>query len=84
GGNALPFYASCRLRTSTAKKIENKKLGKVLGVNINVRNVKNRSCPPFISTEGLQLLFANGIDPISGLLTLLIADERIEAVGSGN
>jgi RecA/RadA recombinase len=57
GGNALPFYASCRLRTSPAKKIEHEKLDKAIGVNIKIKNVKNRSCAPFCESEGIQLLF---------------------------
>ena len=51
---------------------------------IKVKNVKNRSCPPFVQSEGLQLLFANGINPVAGLLSLLVQDERIEkTTGNG-
>lgn len=83
GGKALPFYASCRFRTSTKKKIDNKRLGTFAGVNMKVANVKNRSCRPFIESEGIQLYFDNGINPIAGLLTLLIQDERIIPAGKG-
>ncbi len=83
GGNALPFYASLRLRTQTQKKIEHEKLEKAIGVNLKIKNVKNRSCAPFCESEGIQLLFANGINPISGLLSLLVQDERVEMTAAG-
>jgi recombination protein RecA len=87
GGNALPFYASCRIRPQTQKKIEKKitaKKNKILGVNIKLKNVKNKTHKPFIESEGVQLLFDKGINPLSGLLSCLMEDERIEAKGSGN
>jgi recombination protein RecA len=83
GGNALPFYASLRLRTQTQKKIEHEKLEKAIGVNLKIKNVKNRSCAPFCESEGIQLLFANGINPISGLLSLLVQDERVKMTSAG-
>lgn len=84
GGNALPFYASLRLRTQAQRKIVNKRLDKSIGVNLKVENKKNRSCRPFIKTSGVKLYFDAGIDPLSGLLTLLIEDERIIQKGAGN
>jgi len=87
GGNALPFYASCRLETSTMKKIEYKisaKKTKILGINIRVKNVKNKTHTPFISTENIQLLFEHGINPVSGLLSCLLDANRILAKSAGN
>jgi len=87
GGNALPFYASCRIRPQTQKKIEKKitaKKNKILGVNIKLRNVKNKTHKPFVESEGVQLLFDKGINPLSGLLTCLLEAERLEAKGAGN
>lgn len=77
GGNSLPFYASCRLRTAQKKKIENKKLKTYAGVNMQVKNIKNRAFRPFVENEGIKLYFETGINPLSGLLTTLIEDERI-------
>lgn len=77
GGRGLPFYAACRFRTSTQKKIDNKRLGTFAGVNMKVANTKNRSCRPFIMSEGIQLYFDTGVNPIAGLLSLLIQEERI-------
>ena len=87
GGNALPFYASCRLRPQTQKKIEKKitaKKSKILGVNLKIRNMKNKTHKPFVESEGIQLLFDKGINPISGVLTCLLEEERIIAKGAGN
>lgn len=87
GGNALPFYASCRIRPQTQKKIEQKitaKKTKILGINVKMKNVKNKTHRPFIESEGIQLLFDRGINPLSGLLTCLLDAERIEPKGSGN
>ena len=87
GGNALPFYASCRLETSTMKKIEQKitaKKKKILGINVRVKNVKNKTHRPFVESENIRLLFDYGIDPISGLLSCLLDAERIEIKGAGN
>lgn len=87
GGNALPFYASCRLETSTMKKIEYKisaKKTKILGINIRVKNVKNKTHTPFISTENIQLLFEHGINPVSGLLSCLLDANRVIAKSAGN
>lgn len=87
GGNALPFYASCRLETATMKKIEHRlsaKKTKILGINIRVKNVKNKTHRPYISTENIQLLFDHGINPISGLLSCLLDANRIIAKSAGN
>jgi len=87
GGNALPFYASCRLETRTQKKIEKTltaKKKKILGINVCVKNVKNKTHRPFVSAENIRLLFDYGIDPISGLLSCLLDAGRIEIKGAGN
>jgi len=76
GGKALEYYASCRLRTSAMKKIENK-TGLPLGVNLRFENKKSRSFVPGMKTEGVQLFFKNGINPFGGLLSVMIAAERI-------
>ena len=87
GGNALPFYASCRLETKSMMKIEKKitaKKKKYLGINVKVKNVKNKTHRPFVESENIQLLFDKGINPISGLLSCLLDAERIEIKGAGN
>jgi recombination protein RecA len=87
GGNALPFYASCRIETKTQLKIEQKitaKKKKILGINVKIKNVKNKTHRPYVESENIQLLFDKGINPISGLLSCLLDADRIEIKGAGN
>ena len=87
GGNALEFYASCRLRPQTQKKIEQKlsaKKKKILGINVKMVNKKNKTHRPFIESDGIQLTFDKGINPLGGLLSCLLDAGRIEASGKGN
>lgn len=84
GGKALEFYASCRLRTSAMKRIENKDGGFPVGVNLRFENKKSRSSVPGIKTEGVQLFFEHGINPLGGLLSILHALKRIKPVSAGN
>lgn len=82
GGNGLPYYASCRLRTSIGKNIESKK-GLPLGVNLKFANKKSRNCAPGMKTEGVQLFFESGINPLGGLLSVLVSTGRLDG-GKGN
>lgn len=82
GGNAMKFYASLRMRTQAKKKIEHKSLEKFSGINMQVKNIKNRSFRPFVVADDVKLFFEEGIDPISGLLTCLIEGERVSGKGS--
>lgn len=84
GGNSLEFYASCRIRTQQRKKIEHTKLKSYDGINMSVKNIKNRAFRPFVTTEGIKLYFKTGINPVSGLLSLLAEGERIISVSPGN
>lgn len=85
GGKALEFYCSQRFRTSAHKQIKNPRLGDmVTGVNVKIANKKNRFFRPHAYAENVQLLFDRGINPLSGLLEVLIQAERIEAKSGGN
>ena len=87
GGTSLIYYASCRLETKTQKKIEKNltaKVKKIFGVNIKMKNMKNRTHRPFVESENIQLLFDRGINPLSGLLTCLLEADRIEVSGKGS
>ena len=83
GGEALKFYATTRIRTYAQKKIENKRLKIAMGVNLRVKNTKNRCHAPFLETEGVQLYWKDGVNPLSGLLSCLEQSERIEMTGKG-
>jgi RecA/RadA recombinase len=84
GGRALEFYASLRCRLAAKKKIEDTKLDKFAGVNLAVKNVKNRTFRPFVQAEDIKLYFDNGIDPLSGILACLRQEGRIILSGNGN
>ncbi len=79
----LEFYSCIRLRVSAHKKIMNTKLGTVIGINLKVKNIKNRIYRPFMEVEDVQLFYDIGVNPLSGLLTTLIQFERIEPIGKG-
>lgn len=76
GGNALEFYASCIVRTSVHKKIEDN-LKNIIGVNLKAKNMKNRHFAPFKEVEGIKLFFEKGVDPLSGLLDALVKAKRL-------
>jgi recombination protein RecA len=84
GGNAVKFYASLRIRTQSKKKIEHKTLEKFSGINMQVKNVKNRGFRPFVVADDVKLYFENGIDPVSGLLNSLLEGERVKMKSGGN
>ena len=86
GGNALPFYASLRIRPQTTEKIEQKitaKIKKILGIKVRLENKKNKTHRPFIKSHNIQLLFDKGINPTSGLLSCLVDDNRL-IMGKGS
>ena len=84
GGRALPYYASLRLKLNAQKKMEDKVLKIPLGINLKITNKKNRSFKPFLSTEGVQLYFDQGINPLGGLLSALLGAKRVVPAGKGN
>jgi recombination protein RecA len=83
GGRALKYYASCRLAFASSKQIKDEKKDIVIGVNLLMRNKKNRHFPPHRNTKGVQLYFDQGINPLGGMLSILIGAGRIEASGKG-
>jgi recombination protein RecA len=83
GGNGLPFYANTRLRSQGQKRIDHKVRKVAIGCNLKFANKKCRSGPPYMESEGVQLFFSNGIHPLSGLLSALIAAGRVEGCGKG-
>ncbi|HUW48766.1 MAG TPA: hypothetical protein VMW36_08500, partial [Patescibacteria group bacterium] len=54
------------------------------GVNMAVRNVKNKTFRPFAEAEEIKLFFKTGVDPTSGLLKCLLQDERVAMKSAGN
>jgi recombination protein RecA len=84
GGRALPYYANSRIRTQAAKQIIDAKRDCPIGVNLKIKNKKSRSFVPMLQTEELQLYYDNGMNPLGGLLTVLMNAGRVESCGAGN
>jgi recombination protein RecA len=87
GGRALPYYASTRLLMKAQKKIIEKISSEVevpLGNRLGIVNRKSRSYTPGLKTDGIKLYFDGGIDPLSGLLTVLMMSKRLEIGKGGN
>jgi recombination protein RecA len=60
GGMALPFYASVRNRVTKIETIERD--GDTVGINMRVRNYKNKTGVPFRTAE-LKFYYKGGFDP---------------------
>jgi recombination protein RecA len=86
GGRALPYYASTRLLMKAQKKIVEKisDIEIPMGNRLGIVNRKSRSYTPGLKTDGIKLYFDGGIDPLSGLLTVLIVAKRVEVGKAGN
>jgi len=82
GGEALKYYASLRLRMGAPKEFVNSKTKFPLGVNMKVKNRKNRHFTPGLLIEDVPLFFDSGINPLGGLLKALVLAGRVE--GSTN
>lgn len=77
GGESLKYYCSLRFKLLASKRIEDKTTKECIGVNLRIKNVKNRSFKPFRETEDIQLFFEKGINPLSGLTSCLVQSKRI-------
>jgi recombination protein RecA len=79
GGNALKFYASCRLDVRRKPPI---KVDDVLvGNEMKVKVVKNKVAPPFKECE-LEVLWGKGVDRSADVLTVGVADGVVERKGA--
>ena len=76
GGEAIGFYASCRLRTlkpekiKVRKKTQGKEVSRVIGVNVEVEVFKNSIWKPH-RTAPVTIIFDYGIDDIRQNLQFL-------------
>ncbi len=82
GGRSLKFYATLRLKTKAEKKLQDK-LENIIGMGVSVKNMKNKVFKPFIFARNMALFFDQGINPLGGLLELLIQNGRVAPAGSG-
>lgn len=82
GGRALPFCASTRIMLKAQKEMKEKDTNIPLGTRLKFQNRKSRCFTPKLETEGIRLYFDGGIDPLTGLLTVLIGAHRIKGKGT--
>jgi recombination protein RecA len=79
GGNALKFYASCRLEIRRAGNIKDG--DNVVGTRARVKLVKNKLAPPFQEAE-FDILYGSGISRAGEVLDLGVAGGFVEKSGS--
>lgn len=81
GGDAIPFWASVRLRLGKGELIrkDGKATGEVVGVSCKAEAKKNKIVKPFQKTE-FDILFDEGLIYTSGCVDALIAAELIEPI----
>lgn len=84
GGDAIPYYASVRLRLRRKEIIrpEAKKTGEEIGIRVEAYTKKNKIVRPFQSCL-FDILFDEGIDYTSGCADVLIKQKLIESTSVG-
>lgn len=81
GGRSLEYYCSVRLECKKRKSIVDEK-ERAMGIFLDVNNTKNKLASPFRKVQELELFFNKGICPISGLLDILIQEDRVTKSGA--
>ena len=80
GGNALKYYASCRIdirRTGAIKDGE-----EVVGATSRIKVVKNKVFPPFREAEPSIMYAIAGFDKVSDLLDIAAEKSVVEKSGA--
>jgi len=81
GGKSLEFFCSVRHACRGRGQIIDKQK-RAIGVKMDVQNVKNKISKPFRVASELELFFDLGISPTSGLIKLLVDEEKLSRGGA--
>ncbi|MXP63994.1 recombinase RecA [Roseomonas sp. M0104] len=79
GGNALKFYASCRLEIRRIGQI--KERDEVTGNQTRVKVVKNKMAPPFRQVE-FDIMYGEGVSKVGELIDLGVKAGVVEKSGA--
>lgn len=72
GGKSLEYYGSLRIDLRRRKKIVQEGIERAFGIYVDAKIVKNKVADPYWEAKQMEFFFANGVDPLSGLVEAMI------------